>query len=522
MTFLLPIRWTTVWAVIIALGLILPGVAGAAQADTKYKTTKKSYKKTATQQKTSGKVDRFVKTVESARSIEEISAAFKKAKFSSSELKQLEKKLKKKNLDRRLISLQKTTMKKAKKTTARRINANALLKKKKAAVKKENKKFVAKQKKRVASSMKKGKKLSYSKKPPKISGTVRARRVPAAQMTMAANATAFNRGDRSQRALAGSRPDLVDLPMITREVEVPVGRRSVIHGRNFGRDRGEVLLKLDRRTWGTEEGIPLTVDDWDDNLIRISVPNDRDLVEAVGWESRTAKVWVRVAGKDVYQARSFAMVYPDYEQYRMRVTSITPSTVSPGTTIFVRGENLSLGRDRRWAASVRIKRGDKSIATELKNFANDFVEVKIKDDVTGVTAGQATVSIYTRLNDQVWGIEGWHRQSIDFQPAEDVKMIKNEDRIKCTPGGILSLFCLVGHRKQTNYHDWTLKNGWKVDDAVLEKGHGGFNGGANYQMKPERGSTRAKSRIEVWADAYSKGWFKEYFYIRGPKGVDYK
>jgi hypothetical protein len=522
MYFLPFMQRSAIWMAGFAVCMFAAGMTDTAFAQSKYKVPDKSYKKAAAQKKTSSKMESFLRTVENARSIKEVSAAFKKANFSESELRELEKQLKKKKLDRRLTTLKTTTMTKAKKSKARKINPDALLRKKKKAAKKKNKKFVAKQNKKVALSMKKGVKLSHSKRPPKIRGTVRAQRAPAAQMRLASNATTFNRGDRSRTMAMQGRPDLATLPLITREVEVPLGRRSVIHGKNFGRDPGRVLLKLDRPTWGTEEGVPLTVDDWTDNMIRISVPNDRSLVEAVGWESRPARVWVKVAGKDIYQARSFGMVYPDYELYRMRVDRIEPSTVSPGTTIFVRGRNMCLGRDRRWAANVRIKRGDKSIPTELKSFANDYVEVKVKGDISGVTAGQATVSVYTRLNDEIWAMDGWYRTSVEFQPAEDVKMIKNEGRIKCTPGGILSLFCLVGHARRDEYHDWDLRNGWKVDDAVLETGKRGFNGGANYKVRPERGSTRAKSRIEVWADAYSSGWYKEYFYIRGPRGVDYK
>jgi hypothetical protein len=229
-----------------------------------------------------------------------------------------------------------------------------------------------------------------------------------------------------------------------------------------------------------------------------------------------------VAGEEVYQARARAFVYPDWEMYRMRVDNISPDTIAPGTLITIQGENLGLGmRNRREAATVHIQKDGESIRTELRSFTNSQVVVRVNEATQGFTAGQAEVNIFTRLSDSIWAMEGWHHTTLSFEPAQEVKMFENSDSVHCSPK-FPPFLCLVGKTHRKTLHDWELKNGWVVDDTVLEAGHRGASGGAYYIVKPENGSARARSRIEVWCNAYSGASYVEYFYIRGPRGVEFR
>ncbi len=460
--------------------------------------------------KISFKIKKFIKVVENANSIEAVSQAFQKAKFSSNELKALEKELNNKNLIHKLDTLKKSATPLQPKLSIKKINHKALLLKKQQAVNLKNRQRARKSfSKKPGSPKKSGKTLSSSIRT--TTPYVTARRVQGAQLASKTD-TMMHPGI-----------DLSHLPMITREVEIPINRNSVIHGRNFGDRQGVVLLKLDNPAWRIEEGLILPVTSWEENLIRFSVPNDRSLVESVGWNNdETARIWLKMAGEDVYQATAMAFVYPDWEIYRMRVDRISPDIISPGTLITVQGENLGLGmRNRREAAIVRISKNGESIRTELKSFTNNQVVVQVNENTRGFTSGQAEITIHTRLSDQVWAMEGWHHTTIAFQAAQAVKMLENSDSVHCSPK-FPPFLCLAGKTHRKTLHDWELKNGWVVDDTVLDAGHRGASGGAYYIVRPENGSTRAKSRIEVWCNAFSGASYKEYFYIRGPKGVEFK
>ena len=497
-----------------AANMLLPGsMAFAAQA-TKQITPKTVHtlqkepvsKKPA--KKISLKIKQFITVVENVNNLESVSKAFQKAKFNSNELKTLEKELKNKNLIQKLDNLKKSVTPIQSKLSFKRINPKALLLKKQRALNLKNRQRARKPLAGKAGSRQKSeKKLSSSIRTSKP--YVTARRVQGAQLASKTD-TMMHPGI-----------DLSHLPMITREVEIPINRNSIIHGRNFGDRQGVVLLKLDSPAWGIEEGLILPVTSWEENLIRFSVPNDRSLVESVGWESKSARIWLKMAGKDVYQATAQAFVYPDWEIYRMRIDRISPDIISPGTLITVQGENLGLGmRNRREAAIVRISKNGESISTELKSFTNNQVVVQVDEDTQGFTSGQAEITIHTRLSDHVWAMEGWHHTTITFQAAQEVKMVKNSDSVHCSPK-FPPFLCLAGKTHRKTLHDWELKNGWVVDDTVLEAGHRGASGGAYYITQPENGSTRAKSRIEVWCNAFSSASYTEYLYIRGPKGVEF-
>ena len=470
-----------------------------AKASIKQHVQKKDVIVKAPVKKTSLKIQKFITAVEKARSLDEVSAAFKKGNFKEGEFNDVEEALNDRQLFKKIDTL-KTSVKPIRpKSVSRKINPQILLQQKQAAIKKKNK-------------PNKGKSIAFKN----TAITQRQSLSPLVTAQRANSARLFS----TATAMAMPHPDLVDLPLITQEVEVPINRNSLIRGRNFGDHRGTVLLKLDRASWGIEEGIILPTSDWGDNLIRFSVPNDRSLVETVGWEHKLARIWIKVAGEDFFQATARAFVYPDYEMYRMRIDRIAPDTISPGSLIIIEGENLCLGGNRREAAQVHIRKDGKSIATQLERFTNTQVTVRMDENAEGFTAGQAEVSIFTPLNDRIWAISGWNQALLNFEPAEEVLMFKNDDGVHCTPRA--RLFCLIGHKKRNSHHDWELKNGWVVDDAVLEADNSGASGGGYYITRPTNGSTRAKSRIEVWCNAYSEAWYQEYFYIRGPKGVEYK
>lgn len=464
------------------------------------------FAKPAPLKKISLKIQNFITVVKNADNLKTVSQAFQKANFNSNELKDLEKELRNNKLVQKMDNLKMSFKPVKSKPPIKKINPKALLLKKQQAVKLKNSNMVKRSYQ---------KKTSLKQKPAKKNREnipyVTAQRVISAQIAPAVN------------TMAHPGVDLSHLPMISREVEVPINRNSVIHGHNFGNGQGVIMLTLDSPGWGIEEGIILPVISWETDLIRFSVPNDRALVETIGWaHSKPARIWLKVAGEDIYQATARAFVYPDWEMYRMRVDTVSPDTISPGTLITIQGENLGLGmNNQREAAVIRIQKDGEYIRSDIRSFTNNQVVVCVDEGTQGFTSGQAEITIYTRLSDYIWRMEGWHHSTITFHAAEEIKMFENSDSVRCSPK-FPRFLCLVGKTHRKTLHNWELKNGWVVDDTVLDVDHRGPGGGAYYLVRPESGSTRARSRIEVWCNAYSGGYYVEYFYIRGPRGVEFR
>jgi hypothetical protein len=501
----LRVSFISLAALMLACGLLLAGLGPAGAA----------------QKAPSAKVQRFLDQARRARTVQELSRAYKQAGLSQAELQEVARLLKRHKLDAKLKSLERKAVGRAKLRPTRSVKPKALLAAKRRAVDKARLQKVRKQNLRLLGLKKAVKSKTGGKKAARAhaAGTQRLARVAPSQLVLANRPPAGAAGAARTGTMRARTPDLSGLPRITREVEVPLDRASAIHGENFGRRRGTVVLRLDRPRYGLAEGLELEVTSWDDNLIRFSAPRDRALEQDVGWEPRPARIWLKPAGSERFQATAGAMVYPDPEQYRMRVESITPRSVSPGTHIFVRGQNLMVGGGRRNAARLRLSRDDQTIETELISYSPEHVEYKVHEGVHGVTSGQATVSIITPYEDSRRAMP--YRAQLDFQAAQEVLHFENDSGTHCTVRHPYFL-CLAGHRKARVFHEWELINGWVVDEAILAVNPHGINAGAHYEVEPRPGGTRAASRIIVWCDAYSRVSIKEHLYIKGPRGVPYK
>ena len=141
---------------------------------------------------------------------------------------------------------------------------------------------------------------------------------------------------------------------------------------------------------------------------------------------------------------------------------------------------------------------------------------KIPDDFGGM---QRTICRLEVTNDYGRKAE----QTVTFVPAEEIVAIR-------TPGHILAacqppfpgFLCLIGDTSRATVHDVTLRNGWVVEDCVLDVNASGVNAGAYYVERPDRGATLARAVIEAWADAYSRCVAVETLFIKGPRGVAYR
>jgi hypothetical protein len=159
-----------------------------------------------------------------------------------------------------------------------------------------------------------------------------------------------------------------------------------------------------------------------------------------------------------------------------------------------------------------------TVAADVEDFGDDFVQAKVSEDFGGVLQTLCKIVVTSSLDIEC-------ETNATFTPAEEIIAIgSGGTELSASSKTVFNslVFSLFGDKRRFTLHDFTLKNGWVVDDSVLEVHDSGINAGAYYVQKPGRGTTYAKTIVEVWADAYSRCSAEETLFIKGPQGVAYQ
>lgn len=466
----------------------------SAQKNSKTDSNIKSEKKEVVQNKSKDKIKDFLNVIEKSQSIEKLATSFKKSNFTSSELKELEKELKKPSYSNKLEQL-KSKLERSSKSDLRRskgtkksdlkaLNAN-LNKKQQQSIEKLN---------RDASKF-----LSQNKQ---SSMTSLARRPPASRSVQAPETIAF-----ATRSLPESDVDIRDItgdPLI--------GQSIVFHGSGFGSERGRVsfaIVDSDNRIafYGN-------VQSWSNSRIQVTIPLDFESYVDFEDSSRRSMggehvyLCVFPEGDDPGTCMDYTIIL-DPDRFAPTITHLSSTEISPGQRLVITGNNLAPGgvapEITFFLGRHRIERFD------LEEIENTYISLRIPDDIDGMLEIAGRVELRSAL-----GRTAVH--PVTFIPAEEMVEIRTDAMTaRCEPWHP-KVFCWGGEIETFTQHDWVLRNGWTVETSWLDTTTHGPNAGAYYDQQPDPGSTRAESVIKVWADAFSIATCEEVLVLKGPKG----
>lgn len=323
-----------------------------------------------------------------------------------------------------------------------------------------------------------------------------AARPPAPSLVLSESQLAAVAANQGPVGRIGDCPDLV------------VGEEVTVRGEGFGHDRGRVAILIRRDLYYCDART------WTDNRVVFTVTDE--LEERVGprLDGIEGLLWLKRAGGETGPVREITIL-PNPDSTTPVITDVTPSEISPGQTFVVRGRNL-VKYPREMPRIAFLLEGSVIIRAEAVDFNSEFIEARMPDVVEGL---QRTACRLEITND----LELKAERTVTFVPMEEILAIKTPGRLvaACQPP-FPGFLCLIGDTSRATVHDLVLKNGWVVEDCVIDARASGVNAGAHYIEKPDRGATRARAVIEAWADAYSRVVATETLFIRGPKGVPYQ
>lgn len=449
-------------------------------------------KKTAENQK----IQSFLVQLNKAGSMEEVAKVFSRSRFSSSELKILEQEIEKAEYKSKLERLKRKTAAKPKPANYTKTH------RKRPPLKK------------VQADLKRSQELKITRLNQQVSRFTA--RFSSQTGARAAVSTSARRMPVPGIMAAG-------IPVPTSSVDIRevdprpaiIGRRLTIRGVGFGSSQGAVSVVVGRPSNPDRQAFSCPIQSWNDRSIVITIPLDCEPLVALederfgGIGSEFAWIYINPAGDDPGGFEDIEVAL-DRDRFAPQITSINPEReISPGQLMLIRGTNLHIGRFRH---AVVFIFGHERFEVDPERSGTDYIEVMLPDDIEGMTETPGTVRVtnMTGLTDD---------RDMTFIPLQEVVEIVSEDlKAHCSPSRP-RIFCFVGNIHWHTLHDWTLINGWTVEDSWLEVYEHGLNSGAYYQHQPTEGSTMASSRLAVWADAYSRVTAIEHLRIKGPKGT---
>ena len=435
----------------------------------------------------SARITQILKALDKAQTLSAISQVVKDANLTEQELKQLAVEIQKRPLLKKIETLKKQALASSKlKQIKKKPDATKLLQQKRLALKKTHTALILQSNKSVMKS-----------KPARTtatatSGTTAPRATISAENML--KLTSATGGGSSSRINDHSAP--------------VVGEEITIRGTGFGSTEGRVALILRRELYY----FPVT--SWNTTRIVCTVTDELESAVGDAMDGVQALLWVKLHGGETGPTVD-TRILPNPERLNPVIESITPDEISPGQTFIIRGKNLVKYRFDR--ARVKFLFGDDiSVQATVEEPDHEFIQAKIPDDYGGM---QRTVCRLEVTNDLGRKID----QTVTFVPVEEILDIRTPGKIVVSSQPVFPIFLsVIGDTSRVTLHDIVLKNGWVVEDCVIDYNAQGINAGAYYVERPDRGDTLARAVIEAWADAYSRVTAIETLFIKGPRGVPYR
>ncbi len=435
----------------------------------------------------SGKIIRVLNDMDKAQTLSNVSKVVKDANLTEQEIKQLAVEIQKRPLLKKIENLRKQALASSKlKQIKKKPDATQLLQQKRLALKKFHTDLVLQSNKSV-----------MKLKPARTTATATSG-APAPRATISAEnmlkLTSATGGGSSSRITDHSAPI--------------VGEEITIRGTGFGNTEGRVALILRRELYY----FPVT--SWNTTRIVCTVTDELESAVGDAMQGVQALLWVKLHGGETGPTVD-TRILPNPERLNPVIESITPDEISPGQSFIIRGKNLVKYRFDR--ARVNFLFGnDISVQVTVEEPDHEFIQAKIPDNYGGM---QRTVCRLEVTNDLGRKVD----QTVTFVPVEEILDIRTPGKITVSSQPAFPIFLsVIGDTSRVTIHDVVLKNGWVVEDCVIDCHTQGINAGAYYVEKPDRGDTLARAVIEAWADAYSRVVAIETLFIKGPRGVPYR
>ncbi len=432
------------------------------------------------------KINDFLKIIETAKNFDQISKSFKKAQFNQTDLKKLEDKIKKPPYSTKLDRMKSDLARKSKSDKRRKMTS------KKKGVKQMNMRLRQSQKTVLASHNRAASNFLVHARQNSVS----------AQRTVAAASRAIQ---VPQNILARATTVIPQSDVEITDISPSVGL--------IGDARGQVSIAI--ADPGNRAAYYGSIREWTNNRIEFTIPLDFenhvefDSSGRFSGSGERTYLCVFPAGNVPGNCTEFTIAL-DPDRFRPTISSMSSTEVRPGQRFAFSGTNLAPGG--RYPEIVFYFGGHRIYEFDIEEITDTYISLMIPDHIEGWVEMPGRVEVRTVLGHTI-------ERDVTFIPLEELVEIRSDAmQAFCSPWHP-RIFCWAGEINQFTQHNWTLRNGWKVETSWLETTDHGPNAGAYYVQQPGPGSIAAVSIIDVWADAFSTATCYEVFVIKGPKGT---
>lgn len=422
------------------------------------------------------KIADFLKVIERAKSMEEITKAFESMKFSTADHQKIEEEIKKGGHVRKLEALARSEQ------AAAAAKAESEIRQKTRHLELQLERDAEK---KIQRSRQEAQILVKNAEQLRSRTVYQKKTAPPAPVSQAKVQTPAS-GDMSRITSFNPQP-----------VSLQGANDLYIMGANFGRGPGQVRIT----TGGT--ATVLRVISWHDDSIIVRLPaNLLDIVRAAIPDAfRGGEIESRVS---VETSRNIATgsvrlhAPPDLSRLQPRITSVSPEEVSPRHVLALHGTNFLDDAGR-----VTFLMGSERFPGRIEKWYDGLVSVVVPE-IRGFLAMDGRVEIETKL--------GLRTQSVfKFQPAlERTGLIDS-----LTRGGQFG--CNFGCTDVVTWHNFVLQNGWVIKDVELRTG--GVR--TTYRTRPRVGTTFPRTVLEVRTPAFTFVHVYQLMIIEGPAGVSW-
>lgn len=407
----------------------------------------------------SAKVQGLLRLIQKARSLNEVSLAFERAKLSQQEVKELEAAIGRPPYADKLRSLSGPAVKRAStkpEVTARRV-------------------IVDTAKKRTIDGRAAALAKRTRAKTPTAVKSLKARSV--SPLATAAVKPALPGGGVSGR-ITGLNAD-----------PIRVGDRLIIAGSGFGARRGSVELVTPENRYICE------LASWNDTRIEATVPGYMDHV--IGDRSREFRLRIMLGGNALGPTRDIRL-HPSIRD--MEIVSLSSNEIMPGNDVAIEG---------RWfygRGSVEFDFGSQLFRGTIRGWTDSLITAGIPDGIGGLPRTRGQLIIRNDRGREV-------RHPITFEPDKEqvtLTMSHEIDRSRSATGDT---------RTFDYFQNFEMKEGWLVKRYSKEIVSG--RGSAWYMLEPDPGTTRIHNIITLSASSFTRLRVASHVTIEGPKGTAY-
>lgn len=407
----------------------------------------------------SAKVQGLLRLIQKARSLDEVSLAFERAKLSQQEVKELEAAIGRPPYADKLRSLSGPAVKRASsgpEVTAKRV-------------------IVDTAKKRTIN----GRAAALTKRVgAKIPTAVRSVKTQPLSPPAAAAAKPSLPGGGVSGRISGLNED-----------PIRVGDRLIIAGSGFGSRRGSVELVTPENRYICE------LASWNDTRIEASVPGYMDHV--IGDRSREFRLRV-ILGNNALGPYRDIRLHPSIRE--PEIVSLSSNEIMPGNDVAIEG---------RWfygRGSVEFDFGSQLFRGTVRGWTDSLITAGIPDGIGGLPRTRGQLIIRNDRGREV-------RHPITFEPDKEqvtLTMSHEIDRSRSATGDT---------RTFDYFQNFEMKEGWLVKRYSKEIVSG--RGTAWYMLEPDPGTTRIYNIITLDARSFTRLRVASHVTIEGPKGTPY-